>query len=287
VAVPGKKGALPANPNVVVPKLEDYIDVGALSRGVPGGLPAAPGTVDRESKVKAWPMYANGPDPAAPPVIAATGVGDCTCAGIAHFLAAVTAFSGDYPGGVMFTDTAILDMYSAVSGYKLGVPATDTGCQLQIVAEYMVNTGLADTTGKVHKLAGYFAIGRYADLGLLKQVANTFGGVYLGVSVTDSADDQWSDGQPWSLPKAGPNVGPYGIDHCVLLQYSAFDVPGVADDQTVITWGMEQKINQSWAVTNIGQAFGLITEDWIAKNGTSINGQSLTQLIADSRNVKG
>jgi hypothetical protein len=283
MAVSFKKGAIPPDPRIVIPKLEDYIDVSSLSQG----LPAAPGIIDRESKVKAWPMYANGPDPAAPPVIASTGVGDCTCAGIAHFLAAVTAFSGDVPGGAMFTDAAILGMYEAVSGYQLGNAATDSGCMLQAVAQHMVTTGLADISGKVHKLAGYFAIGRYADLGLLKQVANTFGGVYLGVSVSDEADTQFSNGQPWTLAKAGPNVGPDGIDHCVVLQYSAFGVTGVTDDQTVITWGVEQKINQAWAVTNIGQALGLITQDWIAKNGTSINGQSLQQLIADSRSVRG
>jgi hypothetical protein len=121
-----KKGARPPDPRVVILKLEDYIDIGSLT----GGLPAAPGIIDRESKVreskvreskvreskvreskvreskvKAWPMYANGPDPAAPPVIASTGVGDGTCAGIAHFLAAVTAYSGDVPGGVMFSDS--------------------------------------------------------------------------------------------------------------------------------------------------------------------------------------
>jgi hypothetical protein len=106
-----KKGARPPDPRVVILKLEDYIYIGSLT----GGLPAAPGIIDRESKVreskvreskvKAWPMYANGPDPAAPPVIASTGVGDGTCAGIAHFLAAVTAYSGDVPGGVMFSDS--------------------------------------------------------------------------------------------------------------------------------------------------------------------------------------
>jgi hypothetical protein len=71
-----KKGDLPPDPRVVIPKLEDYIDVSSLTS-----------------------------DPAAPPVIASTGVGDCTCAGIAHFLAAVTAYSGDVPGGVMFSES--------------------------------------------------------------------------------------------------------------------------------------------------------------------------------------
>jgi hypothetical protein len=54
-----KKGALPRDPRVVIPKLEGYIDVSSLT----SGLPAAPGIIDRDSKVKAWPMYANGPRP--------------------------------------------------------------------------------------------------------------------------------------------------------------------------------------------------------------------------------
>ncbi len=282
MATPFKKGAIPHDPRIVIPKLEDYIDVSALSDGLPG----APGIVDRESKVKAWPMYANGPDPNAPAVIASTGVGDCTCAGIGHFLAAVTAFSGDIPGGVMFTDTAILGMYSAVSGYQLGNEKTDTGCMLQSVAQYMVNTGLPDTTGKVHKLAGYFAVGGYTNLELLKQVANTFGGVYIGVAVSDSDMEALNNGQPWTLPATGTNVGPNGIDHCVVIEYSAFGVQGIGNDESVITWGVEQPVNQHWAPTNIGQAMGLITEDWISANGTTINGQSLAQLITDSRNVQ-
>jgi hypothetical protein len=277
------KGAIPPDPHVVIPKLEDYIDVGALA----DGLPDAPGIVDRESKVKAWPMYANGIDPDAPEVIQLSGAGDCTCAAIGHFLAAATAFSGQVPGGAMFTDAAILGLYSAVSGYKLGDSSTDTGCKLQSVAQHMVSTGLADTTGMVHKFAGYFAIGDYSNLELLKQVANTFGGVYLGVSVLAADAEAIANGQPWTLPAAGPNVGPNGVDHCVVLEYSAIGVAGTDANETVITFGIEQKMNQAWAVTNIGQAMGLITEDWIDKNGTTINGQSLKQLIADSRDVKG
>ena len=48
-----EKGAIPPDPRVVIPKIEDYIDVSSPA----GGLPAAPGVIDRESKVKAWPMY--------------------------------------------------------------------------------------------------------------------------------------------------------------------------------------------------------------------------------------
>ena len=55
-----KKGAIPPDPRVVTDRsLEDCIYVCSLALG----LFAAPGIIDRESKVKAWPMYANGPDP--------------------------------------------------------------------------------------------------------------------------------------------------------------------------------------------------------------------------------
>lgn len=42
-----KKGAIPHDPRIVMPKIEDYIDVAALS----DGLPTATGIIDRESKV--------------------------------------------------------------------------------------------------------------------------------------------------------------------------------------------------------------------------------------------
>jgi hypothetical protein len=54
-----KKGALRPDPRVVIPKLEGCIDVSSLT--ISG--PVVPGVIDRESKAKAWPMYANGPRP--------------------------------------------------------------------------------------------------------------------------------------------------------------------------------------------------------------------------------
>ena len=43
-----QRGAIPPDLRVVIPKTEDYIDVGSLA----GGLPAAPGVIDRESGVE-------------------------------------------------------------------------------------------------------------------------------------------------------------------------------------------------------------------------------------------
>ena len=50
---------------------------------------------------------------------------------------------------------------------------------------------------------------------------------------------------------------------------------------------IEDYIDVSSLAGGLPAAPGLITEDWVAKNGTSINGQSLAQLIADRRSVRG
>lgn len=264
-----RKGAKPRSHNVVIPKLENYVDAELLA-----SLPSASGTVDRESKVSAWPMYGN------------DTAGDCTCAAIGHAVAQWTAFSGQVTGGAQFTDEVIVDtLYSAVSGYNPQTGANDNGAELYQVCDYMMKTGIKDTTGKLHKIAGYADIASFNNLGYLKQVLNAFGTVYLGVNVQDADETAFSDGQPWTLPKNGTQVGPDGIDHCIVMSESAFAVPGVTDDETIITWGAEQKMNVAWAWTNIGEAVAIFSEDWVEANGNTPIGQSVTQLIAALKSI--
>ena len=264
-----RRGAIPRSHNVVIPRLENYVDASLLA-----SLPAANGLVDRESKVSTWPMYGN------------DTVGDCTCAGMGHAVAQWTAFSGQVTGGAQFTDEVIVDtLYAAVSGYNPQTGANDNGAELYQVCNYMMNTGIKDVNGKLHKIAGYADIASFNNLGYLKQVLNAFGTVYLGVNVQDADETAFSDGQPWALPKNGTQVGPDGIDHCIVMSYSAFGVSGVIDDETIITWGAEQKINVAWAWTNIGEAIALISEDWVEANGDTPIGQSMAQLITDLKSV--
>jgi hypothetical protein len=260
------KGAKPRNPQVYIPRLETFIQDAAA-------LPSAAGVVDRQSKVSSFPMYAN------------DTVGDCTCAGFGHLVAMLTAFSGQVLGGAMFTDTEILKMYSAITGYNPATGANDNGAELYQVCQYMMSTGLTDTSGKVHKIAGYADIASFNNLGYLKQVLNAFGAVYLGVSVGDADQQSFSDGEPFTLPANGKQVGPNGIDHCVVLSLSAFGDAGVTDDETIITWGAEEKINVPWAWTNIGEAIAVISTDWMEANGDTPAGQSMTQLIAEVKSI--
>jgi hypothetical protein len=264
-----KKGALPRRPSVQLPRLENFLDAQALAQA----MPAAVGVIDRESPVSSFPMYAN------------DRVGCCTCSGMGHACAIWTALSHMIPGGAMFTDTEILKMYSAVSGYNPATGQNDNGAELYQVCNYMMTTGITDTTGKLHKIAGYADIASYNNLGYLKQVLNAFGTVYLGVNVGDAEENAFSMGQPWTLPERGVQVGPNGIDHCVIMSLSAFAVPGVMNDETIITWGAEQKMNVNWAWTNVGEAIAIFSEDWMEANGDSPIGQAAAQIIAELKSV--
>jgi hypothetical protein len=278
-----KRGANPRPAEVRIPRLENFVTHEMLATA----LPAVSGTVDRESLVSEWPMYANGPDPSAPaPVQARGGAGDCTCAGAAHAIAQWTAYSGKVPGGAQFTDDAVLGLYTAVSHYDVQTGANDNGAALYQVMDQLMDVGIKDNAGNLHKIEGYVDIASFNDLGYLKQVLNAFGTVYLGVNVSQQDEESFANGQPFTLAAAGKNVGPYGIDHCVIMSLSAFAVSGVSDDETIITWGAEQKVNVNWASTNIGEAIAIITSDWIEANGDSPIGQAVSAILTELKAIK-
>lgn len=268
-----QRGAKPRSPGVHVPKLSDHIDLDTVAAAAQALPWAGTTAVDRQSKVSAFPMYGN------------DTVGDCTCAGIGHAFAQWTAFSGKVPGGAQFTDEVIVDtLYVAVSGYDPATGANDNGAELYQVCDYCMKTGITDTAGTVHKIAGYCDVSDFATLARLKDILNAFGTVYLGVAVSDADMTAFNAGQPFTLPAQGKNVGPDGIDHCVVLSYSAINDPGTdpsSDRETLITWGAEQKFDDQWGNTNIGEAIAIFTQDWLDAAGDSPLGQAAQAIIAE------
>ena len=265
-----KRGALPRSPAVVLPRLSDHISFDAFSAAV-AELPwAGDGAIDRQSKVTSgFPMYDN------------DRIGDCTCAGAGHVVGMQTAYSGKVPGGALFTNTVIDGLYTAVSGYNPTTGANDNGAELWQVAQEMVKTGIEDTSGITHKWAGYCDVSDFATLARLKDILNAFGAVYLGVNVGDAEETAFNDGQPWTLPKAGTNVGPGGIDHCVVLSFSAVNDPDTTDNETLITWGGEAKFNEAWGMTNIGEAIAVFSQDMLDAAGDSPIGQAMQAIVAE------
>jgi hypothetical protein len=221
---PGKYGR--RSPDLTKPRLylDDYFD----AANVAATLPAFNPSVNYAAKVQTWPMYINGPDPAAPDGLT-SGVGDCTIAYAGHAIQAVTAYSGTE---VTITDQDVLTAYSAVSGYVPGEESTDTGCQIQDVLNYWRTTGIGG-----HQIVGFGAL-RSWHTDTLNAALNLFWTVDLGVNLPQSAEQQFSAGQPWE-PVAGSAIAG---GHCIGLQ--AFR-PGM-DMLEPVTWGTLWRMNQAF-----------------------------------------
>jgi hypothetical protein len=204
-------------------------------------------------------------------------IGDCTVASMLHAIASMTAFSGVVPGGAMFSDAEAVKIYSAVSGYDPVTGANDNGATLVSVCQYMVKTGAKDVNGRTHKLAAWAEISNYANLRLLKRVCNAFGSAYLAIDCPYSALDQFNAGQPWTYDPSSPIDG----GHAIPLQYSAVNT-GTMDDETIITWGAEQKMNEAFARNYLVEAVALVSADDVnVQTGENPAGLSLQQLVAD------
>jgi hypothetical protein len=260
---PGKLGRRPRNPERPVLTFETYIRPRSAAF-----IPVTPETreVDRASQVSSWPMYLN------------DQLGDCTIAGAAHMLTAMCVYAGhpepSFPGEV------IQAAYSAVSGYVPGDESTDNGADMQTVLEYLRQDGLADATGKVHKVAGYALIGNPANEQLLGSVLEATGTVYYGIACPDSALTQFSAGEPWTyVPGPPPQDG-----HCIVLQRRLATGTASAVDEWV-TWGQLQRGTFGFAAHYGEEAYFVASEDWVETTGADPEGLDLAQLLADMSSV--
>lgn len=261
----GKYGRRPFDPERRHLVLERYLDPRA--KLTIGQLPSVPLTadVDRASEIASWPMYLN------------DRLGDCTIAGAGHMFGAMCVYAG--AGEALFADSVIQSVYSAVGGYIPGDEATDNGCVLMDVLAYLKATGMTDTTGKLHKVAGYARLGNAADLDLLGQVLDVTGTVYTGVNCPADIQQQFNAGQPWTYVPGQPTVG----GHCIDLQRR---LPA-ADSAPLeyVTWGAVQSATAQWAAYNVEEAWFVVSEDFIRVNGTTIEGMDLQQLLADAQDL--
>jgi hypothetical protein len=267
----GKYGRQPFDRSRPHLTLERYLDPRtSLSRA---GLPpvALTAEVDRATKVPSWPMFCN------------DTLGCCTIAGLGHMFNAWTAYAAGTE--LQIADAEILRAYSAVGGYdpNAGPPGdnpTDQGCQMQDVLAYAKKHGIADATGKMHKVAGFAAFGNPVDEMLLGQVLDVFGTVYTGFNVQQAIEEQFSEGKPWTYHPGEPYVG----GHCVVLQ-KRDPVKQKAGFLNYVTWGAMTEATAGWLTHTVEECWAVVTQDWLTANGTSIEGMALTKLLADMEYV--
>lgn len=211
-------------------------------------LPAPTYPVDVSAGITDWKMLGNGPD--ATCTTHPNGVGDCTFAGRQHYEMAKASF------------------------YKEPLP-TETSNQL--VSEYLHYDHGVDRGANIAQLllAWYrarkivaFAPVDHTDRAAVDSAMAAFRGVYVGVTLTDNADQLFEAGKPWALDgqTPDPNQG-----HCILKVKS-----DTARD-TWVTWGALQDSEVDWTAACVDEAWVVITPQDV----TAVKNLDLAQLRAD------
>jgi hypothetical protein len=223
--------------------IDHYLDTAAL--------PAPPAVVDRASKVTSWPMYGN------------DSIGDCTCATVGHEIQAWTAYAGTE---ATIPESAVIQAYSAVSGYDPATGANDNGANVQDVLSYWRKTGVGG-----HKIAGFAELGGIDNLTLAKQCLEIFGTVYLGINVPQSAMDQFHAGEPWTYTGDQNIIG----GHAIPVQKWETDVLGEIE---VVTWGQRQRMTRRFWHNYVEEAWVVFSPDWLEANGGTPSFYNIDQI---------
>ena len=194
-------------------------------------------------------------------------LGDCTIAGCGH---AVQTWTANVGAEVTLPDATIEQAYEDWDGYNPSDPSTDQGGVELDVLNAWRQRGLAG-----HVVLA-FADPPVADLKAVRQAIDLFGGVYigLGLPVTAQNQDVW-DVTDLSDPGAAP--GSWG-GHCVWVP--KYDLDGF----TCVTWGGLQAMTVAFWNEYCDEAHALLSNDWLGKKGSPA-GLDLALLEADLQAV--
>lgn len=214
-------------------------------------LPAIKPSLDYSKKVAAWPMFAN------------DKYGDCTYAAMAHMVQLFGALEGKTFG---FKESTVVNAYLKMS-------PNDQGCQMLDVLNYWRKTGLS------RRKAFAFMQMDPDNLDHLKLGLQLFGGVYVGLNLPVSAQDQV--GKIWDVSAGGlkgkSKPGSWG-GHAVNLV--AYDAHGVI----FITWGIKQRATWAFVKAYMDEAYAVLSLDWkSAPKSSGIDYAMLQTLLASLR----
>lgn len=222
--VAGKRGRLPAR----------RLAMGFLHEYAPQPLPAPTYPVDVTGGITDWRMLGNGPDPTC--TVAPDGVGDCTFAGREHYRMAKAAHA-------QVTETwetsnqLVTEYLQYTRGQDQGAVIADL-----LLAWYQAKKILA------------FAPVDHTNPLAVDAALQAFSGVYCGVTLTDDADDLFTQGQPWTTAdgqQPNPESG-----HCIVKVRA----DGNALDGYV-TWGTLQEATTDWTAACLDEAWVVITTE--------------------------
>src|SRR6516225_3885720 len=198
----GKKPARDA----VKLKLRDYLD---LSK-----LPTPPDDFGHEGLISDWQVLGN------------DTVGDCAIAGPMH---AVMLWNAEANTAVNINTDCTIAVYSAITGYNPLDPYSDRGSDVQEVASYWRDTGMADADGHLHTIDAYVAL-EPGNIEELKVAMFLFSGAGIGVRFPRQWMDAFNAGQVWDKLDAPELEGGHYI----------FGTGFHGGNINVVTWGQNQ-----------------------------------------------
>lgn len=216
--------------------------------------------------------YTTTNDAALADILGNDSLGDCTSAGAAHIIDAMTGMAGS---PVAITRDQAIAFYSKSTGYDPGNPNSDQGGDEVTVCQTWKDQGyLADGS---HKILGWATIEDF-DPKFVKWVGSLFP-LYFGIELADS----WMNAPVWDVGNPpDPNDG-----HCVV------GLGGNAQGIVVDTWGQKRLITyaaiaQFCADSAGGNLFAILTEDGLnAATNLTPGGVDWATLQADLANLGG
>jgi hypothetical protein len=182
--------------------------------------------------------------------------GDCTLACAAHLIEAWNADThrSDPVPSAAQVDAAYLKM-----------SPHDTGLVISTVLAKWHKPGLWGD-----KVWGHAPVQTHDQTEIRLDIAQ-FGGVYIGVQLPQSAEDQTDARQPWTIVEHSPILGGHAIP---LLGYDATYAYAV-------TWGAVQAIAWSWLNVYMDEAWVVLSQQVVEAGG--YDGINLAALEADLR----
>ena len=191
--------------------------------------------------------------------------GDCTACDAAHQTMLWSLESGK--PAVQFTTAGVIADYSAISGYN-GTEATDTGCDMQDVANYRQKTGVIDASGVRHKIQSFASL-KAGNLSQLAQAAYIFGAVSVGVQLPSSAEDQFDAQKPWSVVSGDTIEG----GHCITIVGM-----NSVGNFLLLTWGRLHAATPAWLSTYMDEAIAPLSLEMLNAKGVSPEAYDLPTL---------
>lgn len=224
-------------------------------------LPAPPTNSNWFADVGSWQMLAN------------DQVGDCVCAAILHLILQQESYTLAPTKPVLPTDAEAIALYSAVTGYVPGNPATDQGTYMLGAGGAMSYWSTHGVTcgGTLNKPLAFLQVGNATEY---KQAISLFSNLLIGIRLpqaivaADEVPEVWCD-------FSGPIAGGHEI---ILVGYETLP-SGVYYD--LVSWGQLYRCTEEFLLGTVDEAVTVLNPAFMNAQGLNPAGINLAALQAD------